>query len=64
MLNRQRNFKNCFHSSTEGGVDIEKVAIDTPEKILTTKTELKENVDEEVINNIIKPFRLDNEQKN
>ena len=55
--------KIAFISSTEGGVDIEKVAIDTPEKILTTKTELKENLDEEIINNIIKPFRLDNEQK-
>ena len=34
--------KIAFISSTEGGMDIEKVAEETPEKIITNKIELKE----------------------
>ena len=48
--------KIAFISSLEGGVDIEKVAKDNPEKIITTKVELAENVSIEDINKIIKPF--------
>ena len=35
--------KIAFISSTEGGVDIEKVAHESPQKILTNKVDLKEN---------------------
>ena len=50
--------KIAFISSLEGGVDIEKVAKDNPEKIITTKVELAENVSIEDINKIIKPFNF------
>ena len=55
--------KIAFISSTEGGMDIEKVAVDTPKKIITTKVEMKENVRSEDINNIIKIFNLNEDQK-
>ena len=51
--------KIAFISSVEGGMDIEKVAHDTPDKIFTTKFDLKEQMDEIEINKIIKPFGLD-----
>ena len=35
--------KIAFISSTEGGMDIEKVASETPEKIITNKIELNDN---------------------
>ncbi len=55
--------KIAFISSTEGGMDIEKVATETPEKIITTKIALKNNIEEKEIANIIKPFNLNNKQK-
>jgi succinyl-CoA synthetase beta subunit len=55
--------KIAFISSTEGGMDIEKVAVNTPKKIITTKVEMKENVRNEDINNIIKIFDLNEDQK-
>ena len=55
--------KVAFISSTEGGMDIEKVAAKNPEKIITTKVELKESVSSTEINNIIKIFNLSEEQK-
>ena len=54
--------KIAFISSTEGGMDIEKVALETPEKIITTKIDFAENVNEESIKNIIEPYNLDNNQ--
>ena len=33
--------KIAFISSTEGGMDIEKVVLDSPEKIITNKIDLK-----------------------
>ena len=36
--------KIAFISSVEGGMDIEKVALDTPIKIITNKIELKNEV--------------------
>ena len=54
----------AFISSTEGGMDIEKVASETPQKIVTNKVELKEeglNLIE--INKIISIFNLNDEQK-
>ena len=57
--------KIAFISSIEGGVDIEKVAAETPNKIVTTKIDLKkEGPSEEEIENIISIFSFDTSQKN
>ena len=55
--------KIAFISSTEGGVDIEKVAKDNPEKIITTKIDLTNEVNETNVEKIIKIFQLDQRQK-
>ncbi len=56
--------KIAFISSTEGGMDIEKVARENPEKIITRKIDLKkEGPNEEEIENIISIFKLSNDQK-
>ena len=56
--------KIAFISSTEGGMDIEKVASETPQKIFTTKIDLKESIANELIDKILKPFDFNEEQKN
>ena len=57
--------KIAFISSTEGGMDIEKVAEETPNKIITTKIDLKsEGPSKEEIENIISIFDFDELQKN
>ena len=56
--------KIAFISSTEGGMDIEKVAKETPNKIITNKIDLKTSgpsTDE--ISNIISIFNFNEEQK-
>jgi succinyl-CoA synthetase beta subunit len=56
--------KIAFISSTEGGMDIEKVAAETPEKIITNKVELKDTGPSlEEIESIISIFEFDNTQK-
>ena len=55
--------KIAFISSTEGGIDIESVAKKNPEKILTTKVDLKKNLSAEDIEKIIKIFSLEDNQK-
>jgi succinyl-CoA synthetase beta subunit len=56
--------KIAFISSTEGGMDIEKVAADSPEKIITNKIDLKDTgPSPDEIENIIKIFNFDNDQK-
>jgi len=50
--------KIAFISSDQGGMDIEEVAIKTPEKIITTKVDLTENISDEDCNKIIKIFNL------
>ena len=55
--------KIAFISSTEGGMDIEKVAAETPEKIITNKIELKESPNDQEIEKIISIFKFDKEQK-
>ena len=55
--------KIAFISSTEGGVDIESVAKNNPEKILTTKIEFKDTLSDDDIQKIIKIFSLDTNQK-
>ena len=55
--------KIAFISSTEGGMDIEKVASETPEKIITNKIDFKNDVETDEIEKIIKVFGFNNEQK-
>jgi len=62
LVDRQSS-KIAFISSTEGGMDIEKVAAETPEKIITTKLELKNDIDESEIQKVIKPFNFNSKQK-
>ena len=56
--------KIAFISSDQGGVDIEKVASKSPDKILTTKVELKEEISDEECETIIKIFQLKGNSKN
>ena len=56
--------KIAFISSTEGGMDIEKVAKETPNKIITNKIDLKQSGPSlEEISNIISVFNFNEEQK-
>ncbi len=55
--------KIAFISSTEGGMDIEQVASKTPNKIITTKIEIKNEIELEEIKKIIEPFKFDESQK-
>jgi succinyl-CoA synthetase beta subunit len=56
--------KIAFISSTEGGMDIEKVAKETPDKIITNKIDLKKTgPSTEEISNIISVFNFNEEQK-
>ena len=56
--------KIAFISSTEGGMDIEKVADEDPKKIITNKVEIKNEIDLNEIEKIIAPFQFDKTQKN
>ena len=56
--------KIAFISSDQGGMDIEEVAKKTPEKIITTKLEISDEISEEDCQNIVKIFNLNNDQKN
>ena len=63
LIDRETS-KIAFISSTEGGMDIEKVASETPEKIITNKIDLKKDgpsADE--IKKIISIFQLNEKQK-
>jgi succinyl-CoA synthetase beta subunit len=55
--------KIAFISSTEGGMDIEKVALETPEKIVTTKIELQDEIENKDLEKIISPFKFNSKQK-
>ena len=55
--------KIVFISSTEGGMNIEKVAIQQPNKIITTKIELNKDIANQEIDKIISPFKFDDNQK-
>ena len=55
--------KIAFISSTEGGMDIEKVASESPDKIITTKIDLKDEISPAEIEKIISPFKLNINQK-
>ena len=63
LIDRETS-KIAFISSTEGGMDIEKVASDNPEKIITNKIELKnQGPDDKEIQSIISTFGFDDQQK-
>ena len=51
--------KIAFISSDQGGMDIEEVARSNPEKIITTKVDLLDDIKEEDCRKIIKIFNLD-----
>jgi len=51
--------KIAFISSDQGGMDIEEVAKSNPEKIITTKVDLLDDIKEEHCKKIIKIFNLD-----
>ena len=55
--------KIAFISCVDGGMDIEKIAVQEPEKIITTKIDLKDQVDQKDIEKIIKPFKFNESQK-
>ena len=50
--------KIAFISSAEGGVNIEQVATNSPEKIFTTKLLLSTSIEDKNIEKIIEPFYL------
>ncbi len=63
LIDRETS-KIAFISSTEGGMDIEKVAVENPEKIITNKIDLKKDgPNDSEIEKIISTFQLNNNQK-
>ena len=63
LIDRETS-KIAFISSTEGGMDIEKVALETPNKIITNKIDFKKDGPTEIeIEKILEIFKFDNEQK-
>ena len=55
--------KIAFISSDQGGMDIEEVAKNTPEKIITTKLDIKDEISEKNCKEIIKIFDLSDNVK-
>ena len=55
--------KIAFISSDQGGMDIEEVAVKSPNKILTTKVEFNEKITNEECEKIIKIFNLEGSSK-
>jgi len=55
--------KIAFISSNQGGMDIEEVAIESPDKILTNKVELTDEISDEECQKIIKIFNLEGNPK-
>mgnify|MGYP001329140195 FL=1 len=55
--------KIAFISSDQGGMDIEKVASDKPDKIFTTKVNLADHISEKDCESIIKAFKFDDSIK-
>ena len=56
--------KIAFISSDQGGIDIEEVASKTPEKIITTKIDISDNILDNDCEKIIEIFSLKNDAKN
>jgi len=62
IVDRQSS-KIAFISSIAGGMDIEKVATENPEKIITTKVDIAQEIDKKSVKNIFKPFNLNGPQE-
>ena len=63
LIDRESS-KIAFISSTEGGMDIEKVALETPEKIITNKIDLKDTgPSNDEIEKTINIFKFNADQK-
>ena len=63
LIDRESS-KIAFICSTEGGMDIEKVASEAPDKIITNKIDLKDEGPSEIeIEKIISIFQFDKDQK-
>ncbi len=62
LIDRQSS-KIAFISSREGGMDIEKVAMESPKKIITTKVDYSKDLSQGDIEKILSPFQLENSQK-
>ena len=62
LIDRESS-KIAFISSTEGGMDIEKVALEQPKKIITTKIDFKNEISDDEIEKIISPFKFNQKQK-
>tara|TARA_B100000963_G_scaffold309462_1_gene285428 strand:+ start:6552 stop:7712 length:1161 start_codon:yes stop_codon:yes gene_type:complete len=63
LIDRESS-KIAFISSTEGGMDIEKVAKEFPDKIITNKVDFKEEgIDEKEIEKIISIFKFNQQQQ-
>ena len=63
LIDRESS-KIAFISSTEGGMDIEKVALETPDKIITNKISLKDTgPSNDEVEKIINIFKFDSDQK-
>jgi succinyl-CoA synthetase beta subunit len=62
IVDRQSS-KIAFISSIAGGMDIEKVAAENPEKIITTKVDIAQEIDKKSVKNILKPFNLNGPQE-
>jgi len=58
------NSKIAFISSDQGGIDIEEVAKTNPQKIITTKIDIVEEIEEKDCEKIIEIFKLKDEAKN
>ena len=55
--------KIVFISSVAGGMDIEKVASETPDKIITNKVDLKDEITNSEVEKIILPYSFNENQK-
>ena len=62
LVDRQAS-KIAFICSTEGGMDIEKVAEEDPKKIITLKFEISEKLDDKKLNELVEIFKLSDSQK-
>ena len=56
--------KIAFISSDQGGMDIEEVAKNDPQKIITTKIEMNNDISENDCEKIVKIFNLNDDNKN
>ncbi len=62
LIDRESS-KIVFISSVAGGMDIEKVAVEEPKKIVSTKVDLKEQISHEEVEKIIEVYSFNEDQK-